>query len=264
MEFGTLRMAGACFAFVMMPMASADPFFVDVNGSVASVCALPAAKKFEVSGGSQVTQPPIVSSGTCGPLGSSTVTATGAAGDSAFYGSVTIMGTVLGFNPDGTGFVNAGYIDTVTLHPPPGFTGSGVTFGIAVPYTIDLRGPGAKAIIGLAVPSFSQNKSKSDTGFDGALGDFGLLQTGDMTFVKGPFTTEFSVGATASVSGGDGDYAEFSDPVTFILPPGWTYTLASQEATAVPEPSTLSFAIISLGLVGISVIRHRRTVLKPT
>jgi hypothetical protein len=85
-----------------------------------------------------------------------------------------------------------------------------------------------------------------------------------MTFNNEPFTTQFELlgDASASVAGpGASGSASFSDPVSFILSPGWTYTLASQEPsgagpTPTPEPSSL--ALLGLGLASIGFIGRRK------
>ena len=51
-------------------------------------------------------------------------------------------------------------------------------------------------------------------------------------------------------------FARFRDPVSFELPEGWTYTLASDAETAAPEPGTL--ALVVTGLIGVGAI-YRRT-----
>ncbi|HZW95674.1 MAG TPA: PEP-CTERM sorting domain-containing protein [Candidatus Eremiobacteraceae bacterium] len=56
----------------------------------------------------------------------------------------------------------------------------------------------------------------------------------------------------------NGSAAKAADDPFFVqLPPGWTYTLASQQAAAIPEPTSLALTLITLGVVGIGVIRHR-------
>jgi hypothetical protein len=60
--------------------------------------------------------------------------------------------------------------------------------------------------------------------------------------------TEFHPGASGSVT--------LSDPVNFLLPPGWTYTLASQEQlSSIPEPSSLVLA--GTGLLGLIGVRRK-------
>jgi hypothetical protein len=116
----------------------------------------------------------------------------------------------------------------------------------------------AAAQIQLSVPAFNQSVS---TPFFIAVGDVsstGLLQTADMTFPSCPCTTEFTVEGSAQASGGNGTFASFSDPVSLILPPGWTYTLAYQQlvAAGVPEPNAGRLALVGLCLVCIAAVRR--------
>jgi|HubBroStandDraft_1064217.scaffolds.fasta_scaffold00293_23 hypothetical protein len=167
----------------------------------------------------------------------------------------------------GVASIAAVYVDDVTLHPPGGFAGSTVTFGMVANYNLQVdatRGAAAIADLALYVPQFGQRITEAvDSLTSGNHSFSGLIQTGDMTFNNEPFTTQFELlgDASASVAGpGASGSASFSDPVSFILPPGWTYTLASQEPsgagpTPTPEPSSL--ALLGLGLASIGFIGRR-------
>jgi len=121
----------------------------------------------------------------------------------------------------------------------------------------------AVATVGLSVPDFNQNVSTPYIapplpGGVGSVSYTGLLQTGDMTFLSCPCSTSFTLVGAAEASGGNGTYASFADPVSFILPPGWTYTLAfpPPQPAEVPEPSSGRLALIGLGLLAIGAVRR--------
>jgi hypothetical protein len=206
---------------------------------------------FDLLGDLQVTQPPLTLVGNCeGRLTS--VTLHGAAGVDDLSGSVTARGFA------GGGGVISTYLDTVTLHPPPGFTGSGVTFGIVTNYDIELSQAGSTLVrMELEVPDFDKHPVVQ-------LGDVsahvtGLLSAEGLTFVRCPCSTIFAVSGEAEAGIGTGDpeaFARFRDPVNFVLPEGWTYTLASQEAATAPEPGTLAF--VAIGLISVGVVSRRR------
>lgn len=187
----------------------------------------------------------LTASGVCpsGKVESATFTAT--AGPSIVSGSVQSMNAIAS--------AGAEYEDDVTLLPPPGFTGSGVTFGIIDNATITLNAGNhsyAESSLALNVPAFSQDINFVANTFLSGNGTFtDLLQTGAMTFVSCPCTTEFSLNGSADANGVSGS-ASFSDPVSFILPSGWTYTLASQQtsASAVPEGSSLLLTLTAFAL----------------
>ena len=171
-----------------------------------------------------------------------------------------VSGNVLAKN--GTADASAKYIDDITLHPPAGFEGSGVSFAIASSYDINVNGGNGDANGGLTleVPAFAQSKTFfADSKISGN-GDFkGMIETGLMIFVKCPCTTEFTLAGEASAGEalGPSASASFSDPLTFVLPEGWTYTLASQEtSSAIPEPNTI--ALISSVLVIFAIRRTFR------
>ncbi|HKE20872.1 MAG TPA: PEP-CTERM sorting domain-containing protein [Bryobacteraceae bacterium] len=208
----------------------------------------------------------VTSPAACGPL-SSSVTARAFAGISDVSGGVSITASPeLGSN-GGVGTAATQYESIVTLQPPPGSTGSGVTFGIAATYDLELGFTDntiiAVATVGLSVPDFNQNVSTPyiapplPSGV-GSVSYTGLLQTGDMTFLSCPCSTSFTLEGAAEASGGNGTYASFADPVSFILPPGWTYTLAfpPPQPAEVPEPSSGRLALIGLGLLAMGAVRR--------
>jgi hypothetical protein len=217
----------------------------------------------------------VTSEAACDPFNSASVTSTAFAGISAVSGSVSVSASPSLGASGGVGEVGAAYTDTVTLNPPPGFTGSGVTFGVVANYDLEFGFTAdtilAVAQIQLSVPGFNQNVSTLPVlaPFPGGVGNVsstGLLQTSDMTFPSCPCTTEFTLGGSAEASGGNGTFASFSDPVSFILPPGWTYTLAYQQqvAAAAPEPNSGILGLIGLGVLCIAFVHwpippHGRT-----
>ena len=128
----------------------------------------------------------------------------------------------------GAGEVTASYDDIVNLQQPPGFNGSGVTFGMIANYDVDLATNSqtiqAAATLSLSVPLFDQDAATPvfiPVG-DGDHTFTGLLQTASMTFASCPCTAEFILEGRAVASGEDGTSASFTDPVSFALPPGWT------------------------------------------
>jgi len=61
--------------------------------------------------------------------------------------------------------------------------------------------------------------------------------------------------ATGLASSGGGSSASFHDPFFLDLPPGWTYTLASQQAvTTTPEPASL--LLTGVGLLAVALLRR--------
>jgi hypothetical protein len=161
----------------------------------------------------------------------------------------------------GAAAVTANYTDDVTLHPPVGFEGSTVTFGMVANANLRTNFSG---LGGLATALLFFHVLGRDTVFSADTNTSGngsfseLLQTFDLT-LNAPFTTEFQLAGKAIVTLADGNAsASFSDPVTFILPPGWTYTLASQQATsAVPEPGAGS--MLGLGILVLIAVAQRRS-----
>jgi hypothetical protein len=260
MKFGVFGVPFSfCIAVTLIPPASADPIFgpgtigLTVNGMASAEC-----------GSTQMYNPPmflfslatqlggsVTSSGVCTPQSASSVTSTSFARVNGVSGSVTITGTGFG---SGAGEVNAGYFDIVNLQPPPGFSGSGVTFGMIANYDVDLATNSqtlqASAALSLSVPLFDQDAATPlfiPVG-DGDHTFTGLLQTASMTFASCPCSAEFILEGGAAASGDDGTSASFSDPVSFVLPPGWTYTLAS-DASSTPEPGSLVLVVIGLAAV---------------
>jgi hypothetical protein len=161
----------------------------------------------------------------------------------------------------GAAVASANYTDDVTLHPPVGFEGSTVTFGMVANANLqtNFSGLGGLATAVLFFHVLGRDTAFSaDTNTSGNGSFSGLLQTLDLT-LNAPFTTEFQLAgkATVTVAGGNAS-ASFSDPVTFILPPGWRYTLASQQATsAVPEPSAGS--MLGLGILVLVAVGTTKT-----
>ena len=175
-----------------------------------------------------------------------------------------VSGSVQALN-SGFGTAAANYTDDVTLHPPAGFTDSTVTFGMLAFYNlqVDVSGEGGSASADLFFHVLGLDFVQGVDAFTSGNGSFsGLLQTPQFTVnvaVDGTFTTEFQLAGNAVAGAGIGSAsASFSDPVTFILPPGWTYTLASQSAvSAVPEPSSLLLSATAV-LIGLGRLIWRR------
>ena len=254
-----------CIAVTLIPPASADPIFgpgtigLRVNGMATAECGptqmygtLTLFSAAIQLGGS------VSSSGVCNTVSGSSVTSTSFARVNGVSGSVTVTGTGDAF---GVGEATAVYDDIVNLQPPPGFSGSGVTFGMIANYDVVLGTNSqtiqAAAAMSLSVPLFDQDAATPiflPVG-DGNFTFTGLLQTGSMTFASCPCSAEFILEGGAVASGEDGTSASFSDPVSFVLPPGWTYTLAS-DASSIPEPGSLVFVLI--GLAGVFLGRRRR------
>jgi hypothetical protein len=114
----------------------------------------------------------------------------------------------------------------------------------------------------MQIPKFLVDKEVFD--FNGGT-KTGLLDAGLLIFVKCPcvFTLELSAGAGAA----NGGSASASDPITIELPPGWTYTTASQAPLATPEPVgflPVGGALLVLGQylrrlgAGVTLTRLRR------
>ncbi len=150
------------------------------------------------------------------------------------------------------GASHSSYMDTITLHPPPGSSDSGVKFGVAANYTLTVGGAGGPdgalgvAEIDLQVPLFEFSKS----GVNGVNGTLpGLLDSGS-GFIFAQCPCVFSLTLLAQAAAANGASASASDPLTLELPPGWTYTLASQQVASTPEPGPLfsvGGALLALG-----------------
>jgi hypothetical protein len=253
-----------CIAVTLIPPASATSIGLSVSGTATATCGT--TQTYNTT--SNYSSPPplniqlpgsATSAGVCTPLSASSVTSMSLAQVNGVSGSVTITGS--GF-AGGVGEDVAAYTDIVNLQPPPGFTGSGVTFGMIANYEVDLgvnpQTVQAAGSVSLSVPLFDQTASTPmflPVG-SGAFTFTGLLQTGSMTFVSCPCSAEFILDGGVVASGEDGTSASFSDPVSFMLPPGWTYTLASSESV-VPEPGSLVLVVI--GLAAVFLGRASRT-----
>jgi len=163
-----------------------------------------------------------------------------------------------------------------TLQPPAG-SGSGagtkVPVGAASSYTLEIdgiQGPNAQVMAGSAQLWLfldDQNGKSVDFGSvslpmnqNGMAS--GLLQT-QLGNQEVPCCTVDLI-ERGIIGVANGANAQFSDPPSLILPPGWTYTLSADESlsdyqkalASIPEPSTA--LLLSAGLVGIA-LRHRRT-----
>ena len=132
------------------------------------------------------------------------------------------------------------------------------TFSITAPYTLSLSLPSlaatGAAVAELTVPLYGFSEAHLTN--TGSLS--GTLDTGDIVISGCPCTVEIIGLVTVRGSNGGGGSAK--DPFTINLPPGWTYTLASEEQAAAvapaPEPGTLS--TIWAVLAAAAVIRFRR------
>ncbi len=230
-------------------VCSATPLFnLSVSGGVVVACPLPAGAKatFSLTGVQPLTSPPTTISGTC--AGNPPVIDTATAAATAVAGGESASASTSGAGSAATALGK--YMDTFTLHPLPGF-GPGVTFSVTSTYTLSSspfssNGADGIADVGMAVPLFGFNKQVGSLLTGGTIS--GLLNSSQFTFVKCPcvFSATFSAEAGA-VNGGS---ASATDPITINLPPGWTYTAASQ-ASAVPEPAGL------VGIGGVLLVLRR-------
>lgn len=229
----------ACAVSLASPSVHAG-WFLQAMGSASAACGSPANVSKNVIA-IQGLSPGAISTGANTASG---VCPSGKV-KSATFMAAAAFNSVSGSAQSTNAIASAGadYQDDVTLLPPAGFTGSGVTFGMLANATVTLnagRHSYAEGDLTLSVPAFAQDIKFVANTFLSGNGTFtDLLETGSMIFVSCPCTTEFSLNGSADANGVSGS-ASFSDPVSFILPPGWTYTLASEQTSAVPEcPSLL-------------------------
>jgi hypothetical protein len=170
----------------------------------------------------------------------------------------TIAAVASSTGPGATAIAEAHFDDFAIIRPPFNSTVLDATFSITSDYSLDLSLPtlsstgGASVALTLPLYAFKQQQLTNT----GSLS--GVLDTGDITVVGCPCAVEILGSVTVRGSNGGGGSAK--DPFTINLPPGWTYTLASEEqAGAVapaPEPGTLS-TILAV-LAAVAVIRIRR------
>jgi hypothetical protein len=236
-------------------LAVASPFSTIIAGGATTECG--------ASGGTfGPEQPPLgvgsdsISSGPCVVLGvlqsasaSASVNATGTTSQIAGSAASQGVGAVAG--------ASASYSDTVTLNSPQiNFTG-GVNVIISDAYTLDLSGVGSavgaggEVEIALAILGINGLQAPvSDRAFQGALtnGTYTGQLNVNFSISSCPCNFLFQLSGDADVASGVS--ADFQDPIVITLPPGWTYTLASQTvgAVATPEPGT------SLGLTGFGLL----------
>lgn len=145
------------------------------------------------------------------------------------------------------------YFDTVSLISPLiDYTG-GVSVTAGDNYSLNVTGASANstASIGLTILSINgapAPSSYADNQYQTGSGTSSGQLSVDFTILACPCSFEFIVLGSA-VAGPQTATASFEDPFFITLPPGWTYTLASQTAAAAPEPGTVVFGIGGLVLM---------------
>ena len=134
-------------------------------------------------------------------------------------------------NANGTVTSNAS--NTITLHAPPGSGNSGVTFSVSSTYTVTISGQeleplgAAFAYAGFYIPQFVFLAQTPPLG-DGTWP--GMLNSAQFTFVHCP--CRFTLRLYAKAFAESGGSASVEDPFTVNLPPGWTYTVDSDDQIA--------------------------------
>jgi hypothetical protein len=78
----------------------------------------------------------------------------------------------------------------------------------------------------------------------------------EFTILSCPCSFSFAIRGRANANG-DASATARDDPFFVQLPPGWTYTLASQQGAAIPEPTSLALTLTTLGVAGIGLIRRQ-------
>lgn len=185
------------------------------------------------------------------------VQAAGGGGQDGISGSASAI--------NGGAFIGVGYSDTVFLIAPAG-PPQNVVVTIADSYVLSVSTSGpsdsATAQVGFTAPgvvggsaSLLIEPGDAVTG----LADSGVF-SGQFTMQNCPASGNLcsflvSWGGDAEAEGTSS--ASFSDPLSIGLPTGWTFTLASQEVAAVPEPSSLSLTLLACCAWAL-IVRLRR------
>jgi hypothetical protein len=133
---------------------------------------------------------------------------------------------------------------------------SGVTLSIDSVFFLDLNTPGDStgiAYFSIGAPDLGYFHTEN-LQTEGSLGF--TKNSGPLTFPKCPCVLEIDGAAAVNVSSGASGTAQ--DPFTINLPPGWTYTLASQEIAATAEPRGQFLIGSVLAMVCIFLLRRPR------
>jgi PEP-CTERM motif-containing protein len=173
-------------------------------------------------------------------------------------------------------FGRADSFDTVTVSPPAGSSISAADIQAGDLYQIDIDGanmpmfagiPGdgsvpfgfslAEVFVGVRLtPSFSTTFPVEDSVTKTTDGSFsGVLLTSPMTILGCPCELLFELHGFVGTANGT-TFAGFHDAPFLIVPPGWTYTFASQTTSTVPEPNSLILLTSGLCALGIGIRRR--------
>jgi hypothetical protein len=197
------------------------------------------------------------SSGPCTVVG--TLGAQGSAVSGASIGiHWDVSGQAFATNYGSSANADVVFFDTVTLNSPLIHYTGGVNVIAGDTYTLNVTAPdggGATAFLRYQVVEINGNPapaSYQDSVTQTSSGLYkGALRV-DFNIGPCPCSFEFSVigHVNADLSGVPGNAsATFHDPLYIDLPPGWTYTLASD--SAIPEPSPLLPTAIALVVGGL-------------
>jgi hypothetical protein len=162
--------------------------------------------------------------------------------------------------------------DTVTIYPPPGSpVGAAAEISAGDDYTISISNANTIVFARVAgsdppenVDEFSVARVTIEVSLNPSLtfpptgsvvrttdGTFhGLIFTPTLTVLACPCDVVMQLFGLANVV--DGASADFHDAPFLMLPPGWTYTFASETST-VPEPTSVLLLIAGLSVLGIAV-----------
>lgn len=246
-RIGPITAASAALVLLASICGASPLFNLSVGGFESAVCPTPQQNMFSQSGTTPLSPDVPTLGGTCpgpDPI-SDSISAMAHAEAGGVSASVNTIG------PGAGGGANSLYMDTFTLHRPPNSPDTGVSFSVTSNYTLTVGGlgaPGATATASLdmQVPLFDFDSKVIVFQQNGT--STGLLDSSQFIFAHCPCV--FSMSLIAQAAAGNGGSASAADPVTINLPPGWTYTAASQDFTT-PEPGglfTVSSALLALGV----------------
>jgi len=151
-------------------------------------------------------------------------------------GSGAVSASSSGEASGSSAFMNLGWSQTVTLKPPAGSTDNTVTVGVLSPYAYIGLGKADYSLANLTLnidlvdgvpPSIPVTVSKQFG--PGSHSEAGMLATDDITILSCPCSITYDVVISLEVAAGQNESSSVAifDPVSFKLPPGWTYTPAS-------------------------------------
>ena len=155
-----------------------------------------------------------------------------------------------------TAVAEADFDDFAKITPPLNSPVLDATFSITSDYFLSLSLPNLNAngaaLVELTLPLYAFKEEHLTTNGERS----GTLDTGDIIISGCPCTVEIL--GLVSVRGTNGGGGSAKDPFTIHLPPGWTYTLASEEqaGAAAPEAGTLSTMGAVLAAAAIAGIRR--------